>query len=181
MKLLVWHAVGPTIFDENRAGFKPVEIHMVLLAFFMKTLNPFKVARPCAIVVFTSRPDIFNLSRGKIGGEAHFTDEGGDGDTLVLERKIQKDGNAFVRTALIFGGNAEGDVLPTVAPVFWKVVGDAVGALGEEEEDDIRAFGDDPPCVVAPLVGFFEKEIAGEADADVFSAFDSVTAVAGAL
>ena len=60
----------------------------------------------------------------------------------------------------------------------WQMVRHALGALGQEEELDVRTLGDDFPGLFPPGVCLGQKEVAGHADADHLTAFDLIPPLA---
>ena len=124
--------IGAAVFYEDRAGFEKGKRGVGRPAFLGKLLNPFPVTRPFAAVVFAARGDLIKVRRSQIRRKRHRPQQRGATDAAVLGRNGEQKRQAFVGAFLVFGGDREHDVLPSIAPVGGKAPGDALRAFREK-------------------------------------------------
>ena len=132
-------------------------------------MNPFPVTRPFAAVVFAARGDLIKVRRSQIRRKRHGPQQRGATDAAVFGRNGEQKRQAFVGAFLVFGGDREHDVLPSVAPVGRKAPGDALRTFGEKVKLEVAPFTHYGPSFLAPRVGVFQKEVARHADANEFA------------
>ena len=157
--------IGVAVFYEDRAGFEKGKRGVGRPAFLGKLLNPFPVTRPFAAVVFAARGDQIKVRRSQIRRKRHRPQQRGATDAAVFGRNGEQKRQAFVGALLVFGGDREHDVLPSVAPVGEEARGDAFRALKLE----VAPFTHDVPGFLAPRVGVFQKEVTRHASSDEFA------------
>ena len=79
--------------------------------------------------------------------------------------------NGATMIPFLFGGYADGNVLPPFAPICRQTFFYTARPLGKQKKSDIAALSDDVPDFISPYVGFFQKKVAGHAHAQLGSAF----------
>ena len=89
----------------------------------------------------------------------------------MLKWQFMQYRNAFVCAALVFAGDIEHHILPTVIPIPEQMAGDPLGTLCKQKELLIRALLDNGPRFVPPRIGFLRKKIRSHADPYHFPAF----------
>ena len=179
MQLLAGQVVAFTVLDEHGASLDKAEGHIGIHAFLPERLDPIKIAGAGTIIVFAAADDLLDLPGGKVLPDTHRSDEGRAHDALMFEGQVKQNGNALIGAALIFTGDVEKDVVPTAAPVRRQTLPHSLRPLCEQEKHHIAALAHDVPRLNPPRVGFFQEEIRGHADPDLFAALDFV--VSGAV
>ena len=81
----------------------------------------------------------------------------------MLDGKLLKYGQLFVRVALIFNGTAHGNVLVSVRPILRHTLREPFNALGQKEKGAVRPLFDHFPAFAAPRIGFFNEKVGGKA------------------
>ena len=164
------------VFDKNGTGFDETEGHIMGNAFSAQLFYPVKIAGPCAVIIFASADDLLDLTAFQVGFYGDGTDEGGTHNSLVLKWKIKQDRDSLLGAALIFTGDIEHDIFPSIAPIPGKAGQDALGTFGQQKEFYIRPLAHDFPGIIPPFICFLQKEVRGHTDADQFAALDFITA-----
>ena len=82
----------------------------------------------------------------------------------MLDGKLLKYGQLFVRAALIFNGTAHGNVLVSVRPILRHTLREPFNALGQKEKGAVRPLFDHFPAFAAPRIGFFNQKVGGKAE-----------------